>query len=207
MIWFRPAGADDPRLAEVAAAVLGGEIAIVPTETVYGLACLADDPRAITKVFKAKGRTPDKPLIVAATEIAQARMLCSDWPEIAEKLATAFWPGPLTIVLPKAIAVPDLVTAGGNTVAVRIPNQTVLLRLIDLVGRPLTATSANQSSQPSPLSAEEAVRQLGPTCAYVVDCGPTSVGKESTIVQIAGNTVAILREGAIPLCEIELAAM
>nr|MBA3726973.1 threonylcarbamoyl-AMP synthase [Armatimonadota bacterium] len=173
MIWFRPTRADDPRLADVAAALLGGEIAIVPTETVYGLACVADDPKAIAKVFKAKGRAPDKPLIVAAADIDQSRALCSGWPKMAQVLARAFWPGPLTLVLPKAPAVPDLVTAGGGTVAVRVPDHPVLLRLIDMVGKPLIATSANKSNQLSPLSAQEAVGQVGLACAYVVDCGPT----------------------------------
>jgi len=207
VIWFRATGADDQRLADVARALLDGVIAIVPTETVYGLACVADDPKAIAKVFMAKGRIAEKPLIVAAKDSAQARTLCSDWPEMAEKLARAFWPGPLTLVLPKAPAVLDLVTAGGKTVAVRVPDHPVLLRLIDMAGKPLVATSANVSGQAPPRDAEDAVRQVGLACAYVVDCGPTSVGNESTIVQVDGASMSILRQGAIARADIELAAM
>lgn len=202
MKWLRPTGPDDPRLSLVAAALLDGKICIVPTETVYGLAALASDEHAILRVFDAKGRPSEKGLIVAAANAEQARRLFSNWPASAQMLAERFWPGPLTIVLPKATDVGSYLTGGQPTVAVRVPDHPILLEIIERVGEPVVATSANASAQASPRTAEGAVRQVGLACAYAVDSGPSPIGTESTIVSLVPE-YRVLREGAISARQIE----
>jgi L-threonylcarbamoyladenylate synthase len=157
MIWVRPSD-----IEEVANALRKGEIAIVPTETVYGVAATLSD-EALAKVFHAKGRSENKPLIVGVADSAMAKKLVSTWPLQAEELANRFWPGPLTLVLPKAAGIPDLVTAGGDTVAVRGPGDQTTLRLIKMVSAPLVLTSANRSGGSLPRSATDAVAQIGIT--------------------------------------------
>jgi L-threonylcarbamoyladenylate synthase len=186
-------------MQEVAASLGRGEIAVVPTETVYGLASTLD-PDALLKVFHAKGRPEYRPLIVGVADAEMARTLVTEWPERAEQLARKFWPGPLSLVLPKADFIPYMVTAGGATVAVRAPSHPVPLELIRLVGKPLVLTSANRSGGQSPKNAAEAVRQLGMAPAYVLDDGPSSLGVESTVYDVLNHIV--LREGAIPATEL-----
>ena len=194
MIWVRPEA-----IEEVAAAIADGEIAIVPTETVYGIAATLD-PDALLKVFHAKGRPDHKPLIVGVANADMARQLVSEWPAKADALAERFWPGPLSLVLPKAANIPYLATAGGSTVAVRAPKHDVTLRLIELVGKPLVLTSANRSGGAPPKSAADAVAQVGMAVSYVIDDGPTSIGIESTVYDIAADIV--LRQGAISIEEV-----
>ncbi|HET6645503.1 MAG TPA: L-threonylcarbamoyladenylate synthase [Fimbriimonadales bacterium] len=202
MKWFRPTGPGDPRLSLVAAALLEGKICIVPTETVYGIAALASDEQAIRRVYEAKGRPNEKGLIVAAATVEQARRLCSNWPTSAQRLADRFWPGPLTIVLPKVAGVCEDITGGGPTVAVRVPDHPILLEIIGRIGEPVIATSANVSGQASPRTAEYAIRQVGSFCAYAVDNGPSPIGTESTIVSLVPE-FRVLREGAISARQIE----
>jgi len=199
MIWMRVSHADDPRLAEVASSLMEGEIAVVPTETVYGLTATLDPP-ALLKVFYAKGRPDYKPLILGVDGPAMARSVVSAWPNEAERLADAFWPGPLSLVLPKAEGLPLLVTAGGDTVAIRVPQHPIALKLIQLVGSPLVLTSANRTDCPPPQSATEAVQQLASHVGYVVDAGPTQLGVASTVYDVA--TGEILRQGAVSADEI-----
>ena len=189
VIWVRP-----DAIVEVAEAIAGGEIAIVPTETVYGIASTLD-PGALLKVFRAKGRPDHKPLIVGVANAEMAQQIVSEWPERAEALAQRFWPGPLSLVLPKALNIPYLVTAGGSTVAVRSPKHEVTLRLIEIVGKPLVLTSANRSGGDPPQSAAEAVAQVGMSVSYVLDDGPTTIGIASTVYDLAADKV--LREGAV----------
>lgn len=197
MIWVRQSD-----IEEVANALKKGEVAIVPTETVYGVAATLSD-EALAKVFHAKGRSESKPLIVGVADAAMAKKLVSTWPLQAEELVNRFWPGPLTLVLPKTDGIPDLVTAGGETVAVRAPGHHVTLRLIEMVGAPLVLTSANRSGRSLPRSATEAVAQIGMEVAYVLDDGPTPIGIESTVYDVAAKK--ILRQGAVSIEDIEAA--
>ena len=194
MIWVRSGAVE-----EVANAIRNGEIAIVPTETVYGLASTLE-PDALLKIFRAKGRPEYKPLIVGVSNAEMAKQLVAEWPERAQQLAERFWPGPLSLVLSKAPNLPYLVTAGGDTVAVRAPGNELTLRLIQLVGMPLVLTSANVSGGASPKSASEAVAQLGMAVRYVVDDGPTTFGIESTVYDVLGEK--LIRAGAIRAEEI-----
>jgi L-threonylcarbamoyladenylate synthase len=182
-------------IAEVAEALKSGEIAIVPTETVYGLASTLE-PDALLKVFRAKGRPDYKPLIVGVSSAEMAKQLVEEWPDKAEQLVSRFWPGPLSIVLPKATNIPYLVTAGGKTVAVRAPGHEITLGLIERVGKPLILTSANLTGGAAPKSAPEAVAQLGLAVSYVIDDGPATLGIESTVYDVLAGKV--LRQGAIP---------
>lgn len=189
VIWVRQDALD-----EVAHALRAGDIAVVPTETVYGLASTLESD-ALLKVFHAKGRPDHKPLIVGVTGAQMARLLVSEWPEQADQLASRFWPGPLSLVLPKAPTMPYIVTAGGPSVAVRAPGHLIAHRLIELVGKPLVLTSANRSGGVAPRTPAEAVAQLGIAPAYVLDDGPTRIGVESTVYDVLEKTV--LRQGAI----------
>ncbi|MEO7453253.1 MAG: L-threonylcarbamoyladenylate synthase [Fimbriimonadales bacterium] len=190
MKWVRESAVE-----EVAAAIKVGAIAIVPTETVYGIASTLDDD-ALAKVFRAKGRPEGKPLIVGVSGAEMAGTVCAEWPAEAQALAERFWPGPLSLVLPKAEGIPLTVTAGGSTVAVRAPGLPITMRLIELVGEPIVLTSANVSSNVSPLTAAEAVAQIGLSVAYVLDSGRSPIGIESTVYEVSTRTV--LRHGAIP---------
>ncbi|MCH8275676.1 MAG: threonylcarbamoyl-AMP synthase [Armatimonadetes bacterium] len=203
MKWFRPEGPDDSRLQEVAEALRSGKIVVLPTDTVYGLAADAFNSDAVLKVFRAKGRPPEKPLALLVADGDQARQAVAHWPPEAESLAKAFWPGPLTLVLPKSESVPLVVTAGLPKVGVREPGEAVTVALIRRVGSPLAATSANRSGRPPPLRAEDAVAQLGTSPAFVVDCGPCPVGVVSTVLDLTVSPPCILRPGAVSAAEIE----
>lgn len=194
MIWMRVSDADDPRLIEVAEAIKSGEIAIVPTETVYGLASTLL-PEGLLKVFRAKGRPDYKPVILGVTDAEMARSVSSMWPPEAERLANAFWPGPLSLVVPKAERLPLLVTAGGATVAVRVPQHLIAYRLIELVGQPLVLTSANVTDAQPAVTASDAVEQLGFHASYIVDAGRSELGVASTVYDVIEQRV--LRTGLI----------
>jgi L-threonylcarbamoyladenylate synthase len=202
MIWVRPSSAEDPVLQEVASALREGEIAVVPTETVYGLAGDAYNEQAVGKIFSAKRRPPDTPISLLCADLEQARGACREFPSIALQLAERFWPGALTLILPKAPKVPDNVTAGRPTVGVRVPNHPIPRKLADLLGSPLATPSANVSGRLSPTRAEDAVAQLGLAPAFVVDCGPSELGIESTLIDLSSSPPCVLRLGAVGVSEL-----
>ncbi|MEM1349527.1 MAG: L-threonylcarbamoyladenylate synthase [Myxococcota bacterium] len=180
----------------------GGLVAF-PTETVYGLGADGLDADAVRKIFAAKGRPANNPLILHVTDEKHASSLSATWPERAQALADACWPGPLTLVLARSSVVPDAVTAGGPTVAVRAPAHPVARALIELAGRPLAAPSANRYTQVSPTLADHVVKGLGARVEIVVDAGPARVGLESTILSLAHDPPRILRPGTIQRARIE----
>lgn len=190
--------APEPELIARAAAVIrAGGLVAFPTETVYGLGANALDATAAAGIFAAKGRPGTNPLIVHIADRPEILNVAADWPETAQKLAAKFWPGPLTLVLPKRDTVPDVVTAGGPTVAVRCPAHPVALALIRAAGVPLAAPSANRSTELSPTRAEHVLKGLNGRIAMVLDGGPCSGGLESTVVDVTGDTPRVLRPGLI----------
>lgn len=180
-----------------------GRLVAFPTETVYGLGANALDPDAVARVYAAKGRPASSPLIVHVGSIAMAKRVVSSWPEAADKLAAKFWPGPLTLVLPKASRVPDSVTAGLGTVGVRIPAHTLALTLIRRAGIPLAAPSANRFTQLSPVTASQVRAGLGDRVDMVVDGGPCRIGIESTVLSLAGDRPRLLRPGMVSREQLE----
>jgi L-threonylcarbamoyladenylate synthase len=174
-----------------------------PTETVYGLGANALDPSAIEKIYAAKDRPPSSPLIVHVSSIEMAKELAREWPERADKLARIFWPGPLTLVLPKQPHVPDRVTAGLDTVGVRMPANPIALELIREAGVPIAAPSANRFGGLSPTTAQHVTQSLGDRVAMVLDGGRTNVGIESTVLSLAGVDAVLLRPGMVTRQEIE----
>jgi L-threonylcarbamoyladenylate synthase len=176
-----------------------GGLVGMPTETVYGLAANALDGKAVAKIFAAKGRPMDNPLIVHISDFSQIYNLVAVVPESAKKLAKAFWPGPLTMILPKADCIPDEVSAGLPTVAIRFPSHPTAQQLITTAGLPLAAPSANLSGKPSPTTAEHVMHDLSGKIEAVIDGGPCKVGVESTVITLASNPPRLLRPGGITL--------
>jgi len=174
-----------------------GEAVALPTETVYGLAANAFNARAVAKIYEAKGRPVHNPIIVhvASTELAQ-RCVAS-WPNVATQLAKAFWPGPLTMVLPRSAEIPDIVTAGGDTVGVRWPGHPFIQAVIRECGFPLAAPSANLSNSLSPTNAAHVAKQLSGKIPLIVDGGQSQVGIESTVIDLTLEPPAVLRPGMI----------
>src|SRR6188768_2640846 len=183
-----------------------GEVVAIPTETVYGLAGDATNGEAVARIFEAKGRPRFNPLIAHVSGMMMARKL-ADFDPLSEKLADAFWPGPLTLVLPlaKGSGIHPLVTAGLGTIALRMP-QGFGADLIARFGRPLAAPSANSSGRITSTSAEAVEADLGAKISLVVDGGPTDVGLESTIIKVEDETVRLLRPGGIAAEVVEAAA-
>lgn len=190
-------------LTRAADLIRRGEIVGIPTETVYGLAANALDVAAIERIYAAKGRPKTSPLIVHVDSIEMAKTLVAEWPPAAQVLAERFWPGPLTLILPKRAIVPDLVTAGLPTVGLRMPAHPVALALIRACGLPLAAPSANRFTGLSPTTAQHVRDSLGDRVQLVLDGGPCAVGIESTVVSLAGPKPMLLRPGAITREEIE----
>lgn len=190
-------------IRKAAEALKRGGTAAFPTETVYGLGADGLDPRACARIFELKGRPRFDPLILHECSAARARRLFARVPAAAARLMKAFWPGPLTIVLPKAAAVPPIVTAGLPTVAVRVPACPTALALIRLAGRPVAAPSANRFGRLSPTTAAHVRAQLGDGPDVILDGGRTRIGVESTIVTFRGGRPVLLRPGGLPLEEIE----
>ncbi len=174
----------------------GGLVAI-PTETVYGLAANALDADAVAAIFAAKGRPQDNPLIVHIAEFEELTPLVTEVPEKARLLARAFWPGPLTIILKRSPLVPTVVSAGLDTVAVRMPSHPVARAIIKAAGVPLAAPSANLSGSPSPTCAQHVLEDMNGRIPLVIDGGSCSVGVESTVVSLVGDTPALLRPGGV----------
>jgi len=176
-----------------------GKLVAIPTETVYGLAANGLDETAVAGIFSAKNRPTFDPLILHVASIEQAQSLCTDWPEMADKLARAFWPGPLTLILPKADHVPDLTTSGQPTVGIRMPNNRLTLELLSTLPFPLAAPSANPFGYVSPTNAQHVADQLGDRIDYILDDGDCSVGIESTIIAIDNGVPKVLRLGGLSL--------
>ena len=188
-------------VAAAGAALRRGELVGMPTETVYGLAAVLWDRDAVLRTFAAKGRPADNPLIVHVAHLEQLDAVVAAWPDDARRLAERFWPGPLTMVLPKRPEVPLEATGGLDTVAVRVPAHPVALRLIDAAGAPLTAPSANPFMGLSPTRAEHVVLPG----VMVLDGGPCAVGIESTVVDLSGPSPRLLRPGGVPRAQVEAA--
>jgi L-threonylcarbamoyladenylate synthase len=193
----------DDEIGRAAALIRSGELVAFPTETVYGLGANALDDAAIEKIYVAKGRPPGSPLIVHVSSIEMARGLVREWPERAEKLARIFWPGPLTLVLPKQPQVPDRLTAGLDTVGVRMPANPIAQALIREAGVPIAAPSANLFTELSPTTAQHVRESLGDRVAMVLDGGRTTVGIESTVLSLANSNALLLRPGMVTRQEIE----
>jgi len=197
------AEAPDAAILETAAGLLrAGRLVAFPTETVYGLGANALDAAAVDRIYEAKGRPPINPLIVHVASLAMARELAVEWPDLAERLARRFWPGPLTLVVRKADRVPGVVTGGGGTVGLRMPAHPVALALIERAGIPIAAPSANRSNEISPTTAQHVERSLGSCVDLVLDGGATTVGIESTVVDVTGAAPRVLRPGMITAIEI-----
>jgi L-threonylcarbamoyladenylate synthase len=190
-------------VAEAARVLCGGGLVAFPTETVYGLGANALDAAAVLRIFAAKGRPSNNPLIVHIAESAEARQVVADWPASTARLAERFWPGPLTLVLRKGEAVPDAVTAGGATVAVRVPAHPVAQALLRAAGVPIAAPSANRSTELSPTRAEHVLRGLDGRIEVLLDGGPTAGGIESTVLDMTAMPPRLLRPGLIGAAELE----
>ncbi|SDG37134.1 translation factor SUA5 [Methanolobus vulcani] len=180
----------------------GGTVAF-PTETVYGLGADALDEKAVIKIFEAKGRPADNPLIVHVSSREECKSLVSKIPEKASLLMDRFWPGPLTIIMERTDIVPDVTTGGLDTVAIRVPENKIAIELIKRSGRPLAAPSANLSGKPSPTSAEHVIADLSGRIDAVVDGGDVIIGLESTVIDVTSEVPAILRPGKISREELE----
>ncbi|KAB2953818.1 threonylcarbamoyl-AMP synthase [Heliorestis acidaminivorans] len=187
------------QLEEPAQLLRQGELVAFPTETVYGLGANALDSQAVAKIFQAKGRPSDNPLIIHIAQLEDLSLLTTEFPPLAQLLAQKFWPGPLTLVLPAAPDVPAEVTAGLDTVALRMPDHPIALQLIKAAGIPLAAPSANRSGKPSPTKAAHVSQDLDGKIAAIIDGGPCDVGIESTVVDVTGAKPVILRPGGITL--------
>lgn len=190
-------------LKEGAALLRAGELVAFPTETVYGLGANALDASACTRIFEVKGRPQDNPLIVHVCSRAMANGLVTTWTQTAELCVKHFWPGPLTLVMPKTNIVPDTVTAGLATVAIRMPSHPVAFRLIEETGLPLAAPSANLSGKPSPTSGSHVWDDLKGKIPLILDAGPSRVGLESTVLDLSAEIPTILRPGGISKEQLE----
>nr|WP_235820457.1 L-threonylcarbamoyladenylate synthase [Halalkalibacter krulwichiae] len=180
-----------------------GEVVAFPTETVYGLGANALEEAAVKKIFEAKGRPSDNPLIVHIADTSQLSELVEEVPQVAQQLIKHFWPGPLTIILKKKQSVAESVTAGLDTVAVRMPNHPVALELLRDAGVPVAAPSANLSGKPSPTSGEHVYHDLQGRIAAILDGGQTGVGLESTVLDCTKDVPVLYRPGGATITEIE----
>jgi L-threonylcarbamoyladenylate synthase len=203
-VWLVDPERPQPEVIDRAAHILrSGGLVAFPTETVYGLGANALDAAAVNAIYVAKGRPSGNPLIVHVADTDSAHSLVKDWTQTAQSLAERFWPGPLTIVLPRSQLVPDNVTGGGPTVALRWPNHPVAQALIRASGVPIAAPSANRSSELSPTLPEHVLRGLVGRIEVILDGGPAWAGIESTVIDITFALPRLLRPGPIPPGEIE----
>ena len=194
---------DLEQLEKAGAILRGGGLVAFPTETVYGLGGNALDAGASAKIFAAKGRPQDNPLIVHIADMAQLDILCHDIPDAARALAGAYWPGPLTMILPKNDCIPDATTAGLDTAGIRMPSHPVARALIRCAGVPIAAPSANRSGKPSTTSFPHVLRDMDGRIDAIIDGGESEVGLESTVIEFEGGRARILRPGYITLEDIE----
>lgn len=195
-------GVDERKIKVAARFIIEGKLVAFPTETVYGLGADALNASAVRRIFEAKGRPADNPLIVHIAEFSDLKRLAREIPREAKLLAERFWPGPLTMVLPKAREVPDVTTGGLDTVAVRMPAHPIALALIR-ASTPIAAPSANISGKPSPTLAEHVVDDFYGRIEAIIDGGETKVGVESTVIDLTSKRPILLRPGGLPLEEIE----
>jgi L-threonylcarbamoyladenylate synthase len=194
-----PASPDPVSIAAAAAVLRAGGLVAFPTETVYGLGADALDPAAVRRIYEAKGRPAFNPIIVHVAGEEHARRLTRRWPAAATRLAHRFWPGPLTIVLPKDVSVPDIVTAGLDAVGIRVPAHPVALALIRAADLPVAAPSANRFTQVSPTTAEHVAHSLGDRLDILLDGGSARVGIESTVIDLSAGVPTVLRPGMISI--------
>lgn len=194
---------DTDKINLAAEILRNGGLAVLPTETVYGIAANALDEKAVANIFKVKGRPSDNPLIVHVSNLEQVYDLVAEFPEQARRLAKNFWPGPLTIVLPKSDKIPYIVSAGLNTVAVRMPAHPVMAAVIRASGLPLAAPSANLSGKPSPTTAAHCIEDLNGKVDLILDGGDCTVGVESTVITLADDTPRLLRPGMVTLEQLQ----
>ena len=188
----------DAALGIAAELIRAGEVVGFPTETVYGLAANALDPEAVMKIFAAKDRPADNPLIVHITDISQLDALISgEMSDTARRLAQVFWPGPLTMIFPKSEVIPDCVSAGLNTVGIRMPSNKDALRFIEACGCPIAAPSANRSGRPSPTTARHVLDDMDGRIHMILDGGECTVGLESTVLDVTGDVPRVLRPGGV----------
>ncbi|MCH8898221.1 MAG: threonylcarbamoyl-AMP synthase [Chloroflexi bacterium] len=179
-----------------------GGVLVLPTDTLYGLAADVFNENALRRVFAIKGRPEGLALPVLVGDWEMVSLVAANWSDSAQELAAKFWPGPLTLVLPRSPGLSSLITGGGDTVAVRSPNHRVPQSLISRLGRPITGTSANRSGGPDLLTLEDVRDDLGQSVDYIISCGPAPQGIQSTIVDVTGPEPRLIREGVIPFQEI-----
>jgi L-threonylcarbamoyladenylate synthase len=196
-------GVSHAQIIHAAELIRTGRLVAFPTETVYGLGANALEPAAVERIYEAKGRPHSSPIICHISDLPMVQRLASEWPAAAQKLAEKFWPGPLTLVLPKTSAVTDLVTAGLPTVGIRMPAHPIAIELLKAAGVPIAAPSANRFTEVSPTTAEHVRRSLGDQVGYILDGGPCTVGIESTVLSLAGSAPVLLRPGGISRHQIE----
>lgn len=199
VIAVHPAQPEPDAVARAASVLRAGGLVAFPTETVYGLGAHALDRAAVRRIFTAKGRPSTDPLIVHVARVDQLDALVADVPAVVQRLAARFWPGPLTLVLRRSRVVPDEVTAGLPTVAVRIPAHPVALAILEAAALPVAAPSANLFSRPSPTRAEHVLHDLDGRIDLVVDGGATDVGVESTVLDLSRPVPTVLRPGAVTI--------
>ncbi|WP_238885763.1 L-threonylcarbamoyladenylate synthase [Clostridium sp. YIM B02551] len=185
-------------ILEAAKTIKNGGIVAFPTETVYGLGADALNPKAVEKIFKAKGRPQDNPLIVHVFD-KKIDWLVESVPEIGKKLIDAFWPGPITLIMKKKPVIPDITSASLDTIGIRMPDNDIALKLIELSGTPIAAPSANISGKPSPTDIERCIEDLSGKVDFIIGGSKSNVGVESTIIDITVDPPCILRPGGITL--------
>lgn len=195
--------ADENGLKCAAEIIRSGNTVVFPTETVYGLGANAADEEAVKKIFEAKGRPSDNPLIVHIADTESVQPLVSEIPEKAKRLMERFWPGPLTIIMRKSSLIPKCVTAGLDTVGIRMPDNSAARELIRLSGCPIAAPSANISGKPSPTSFKDVLKDMDGRAGGIIEGEPSRVGVESTVIDMTGETPAILRPGGVTAEQIE----
>ncbi len=194
---------DSHAITRAAELIRRGELVAFPTETVYGLGAAAFDPSAVQRIFEAKGRPANNPIIVHVADATGARTLVAEWPPIADALIERFWPGPLTLVFKKSALVPDIVTAAGPTVAIRCPAHPIARSLLAAAGVPIAAPSANRSTGVSPTTAAHVLSALNGRIPLILDGGPCARGIESTVLSLATDPPTLLRPGPITAAELE----
>ena len=187
----------DGAIAQAGALLASGQVVGIPTETVYGLGANALDGTAVQKIFAAKGRPSDNPLIVHIADLDQIYSLTTEVPDAAIRLAEAYWPGPMTIILPKASCIPNEVSAGLDTVGIRLPSHPIARAVIRAAGVPIAAPSANLSGRPSTTTAAHVMEDMNGKIAAIVDGGSCAVGVESTVISLSGERPRLLRPGGI----------
>jgi L-threonylcarbamoyladenylate synthase len=194
---------DDASLSEAGAMLRAGKLVAFPTETVYGLGANGLDSAAVRRIYEAKGRPSTNPVILHVATLDQAKALSSDWPPVADVLAAMFWPGPLTLIVPKAAHVPDIVTAGLPGVAIRIPSHPLALALLRSAGVPIAAPSANASGGVSPTTAAHVLKSLDGRIDGLLDGGPTAKGLESTVLDLTSPPAILRRPGPVSQRQLE----